>query len=318
MPKFSVIIPCYNASSVFRRGLEALDNQSYKDFEVVIVDDCSTDNSVDIIKACQDEFSITVRLLRNERNSGPGISRNNGIKAAQGEYLCFLDADDYFDSTYFECLSKQIEDTGSDVVFFSNFHIVGKQQRIMPAYNYSKKEYVALSPGALWKFCSSRLLWEGIEMPSQKNAEDIAVIPVILSRARNITSISNSLYYYIHSNNSLSSTHKPEVSYSFIKSFEYTEKMIDVVKYHDEIEFHGIKTILYGATLNALKAGISNREIKNIWNTFTQKYPQWYSNKYISAYPKNKRFFLFLVKSGQVSILRFYSRIHSTLLQLLG
>lgn len=318
MPKFSVIIPCYNASSVIRRGLEALNNQSCKDFEVVIVDDCSTDDSVDVIRACQEEFTITIKLLRNERNSGPGISRNNGIKAAQGEYLCFLDADDYFDSTYFECLSKQIEATDSDIVYFGNYHVVGDQYRKRPVKNYTKEEYIALVSGSLCKFCSRKSLWDGLAMPSIKNAEDIAIIPVIFSRASKIISVPNLLYYYIHSNSSLSSTHKPEVSYSFITSFEYTEKMIDVVKFHNEIEFHGIKTILYGATLNALKAGISNREIKNIWKTFTQKYPQWYSNKYMSAYPKNKRFFLFLVKSGQVSMLRLYSGIHSKLLQLLG
>ena len=318
MPKFSVIIPCYNASSVIRRGLEALNNQTNKDFEVVIVDDCSTDNSIDVIKACQDDFSITIKLLRNGNNSGPGISRNNGIKAAQGEYLCFLDADDYFDSTYFECLSKQIEATDSDIVYFGMYHVIGNQYRKSIFKNYTKEEYIALVSGSLCKFCSRKSLWDDLAMPSIKNAEDIAIIPVIFSRASKITSIPNLLYYYIHSNNSLSSTHKLEVSYSFITSFEYTEKMIDVVKFHDEIEFHGIKTILYGATLNALKAGMSNREIKNIWNTFTQKYPQWYNNKYISVYPKKKRFFLFLVKSRQVSMLKLYSELHSKLLQLLG
>lgn len=318
MPKFSVIIPCYNASSVIRRGLKALNNQSYRDFEVVIVDDCSTDNSIDVIKACQEEFSITIRLLRNGNNSGPGISRNNGIKAALGEYLCFLDADDYFELTYFECLSKQIEATSSDIVYFGNYHVVGNQYRTCPVKNYTKEEYIALVSGSLCKFCSRKSLWDGLSMPSIKNAEDIAIIPIIFSRARKITSIPNLLYYYIHSNSSLSSSHKPEVSYSFISSFEFTETMMKGLPYHEELEFHGIKTVLYGATLNALKSGVNKEEIIKIWNTFTQKYPLWFNNKYIQEYPKNKRFFLRLIRGNHVHLLKMYSTLHSSLLKLLG
>lgn len=318
MPRFSVIIPCYNASSVIKRGLEALNNQTYKDFEVIIVDDCSTDNSCEVVNTCIEEMAIPIRLLKNEVNSGPGFSRNQGIKAAQGKYLCFLDSDDYFDTCYFEYLSKQIEETNSDVVFWGNYQVIGDKIRIINTINYSKEEYIALSPGALWKFCSLSSLWNGIEMPAIKNAEDIAVIPVILSKAKKITSIPNLLYYYIHSNSSLSCTYKPEVSYSFITSFEYTERMMDGLNYHDELEFHGIKTILYGSTLNALKAGMKSQEIKNIWDGFTQKYPQWYNNKYIAAYPKNKRIFLRLVKGKHVYLLKMYSIFHSALLRYLG
>ena len=319
MPKFSVIIPCYNASSVIRRGLNALNNQTYKDFEVIIVDDCSTDNSVDIIKACQDEMSIDIRLLKNEKNSGPGFSRNYGIKSALGEYLCFMDSDDYFDTTYFECISNQIEVTGSDIIYFGMNHVIGDNYRSSKFNNYSsRQEYIALVSGSLCKFCSLKSLWDGLEMPSIKNAEDIAIIPIIFSRAKKITSIPNLLYYYIHSNNSLSSTHKPEVSYSFISSFEFTESMMNGLPYHDEIEFHGIKTVLYGATLNALKAGINNKEILKIWNTFTQKYPLWFNNKYILQYPKHKRFFLRLIKGKHIHLLKMYSMLHSYLLKLLG
>lgn len=318
MKKFSVIIPCYNASVVIRRALETLENQTCKDFEVIVVDDCSTDDSREMVKTCINEMSVSIRLLVNDKNSGPGFSRNRGIKEARGKYLCFLDSDDYFDTRYFDCLSKQIENTDSDVVFFGNYHIIGCKYREMRADNYSKEEYIALSPGALWKFCSLRSLWDGIEMPAIKNAEDIAVIPIVLSRAEKITSIPQMLYYYIHSNTSLSSNHRPEVCKNFIISFKYTEEHIDKTLYRDELEFHGIKTIFYGATLNALKAKMNSKDIRDMWNEFIESYPSWYSNKYIQHYPKSKRMFLLFIKNNQLNLLKLYSSVHSILLRWLG
>ena len=318
MQTFSVIIPCYNASSVIRRALEALENQTYKDFEVIVIDDCSTDDSREVVKSCIEEMSISIRLLENEKNSGPGFSRNRGIKEAQGKYLCFLDSDDYFDTTYFDCLFRQLEKTDSDVVFFGICQVIGDKCRELSALNYSKEEYLALSLGSLCKFCSLRSLWDGIEMPTIKNAEDIAVIPVVLSRAKKITSIPQVLYYYIHSNASLSSNHKPEVSRNFITSFKYTEEHIDKTKYREELEFHGIKTILYGATLNALKAKMNSEDIRNMWNEFIENYPYWYSNKYIQYYPKSKRMFLLFIKNNQLNLLKLYSSVHSMLLRWFG
>lgn len=126
------------------------------------------------------------------------------------------------------------------------------------------------------------------------------------------------LYYYIHSNTSLSSTHRPEVTRNFITSFKYTEEHIDKTKYHDELEFHGIKTILYGATLNALKAKMNSKDIRNMWDEFIENYPNWYSNKYIQHYPKSKRLFLTLIKYNQLALLKVYASVHLMLLRLLG
>lgn len=318
MKKFSVIIPCYNASVVIRRALETLENQTCKDFEVIVVDDCSTDDSREMVKTCINEMSVSIRLLVNEKNSGPGFSRNQGVKEARGKYLCFLDADDYFDTRYFDCLSKQIEKTDSDVVFFGICQVIGDKYRKFSVINYSKIEYIALASGSLCKFCSKKSLWNGIEIPTIKNAEDIAVIPVILSRSETITTIPEMLYYYIHSNSSLSSNHSLEVCKNFITSLKYTEEHIDKTLYRDELEFHGIKTILYGATLNALKAKMSSMDIKNMWNEFFLSYPNWYSNKYIQHYPKSKRLFLFLIKYNQLALLKLYSSVHSMLLRWLG
>ena len=92
--KVSVIIPCYNAEAYLRRCLNALEQQKYKDFEVICVDDCSSDDTASIINEFIDRGKISLRYFRNSVNSGPALSRNHGIASATGRYICFCDSDD--------------------------------------------------------------------------------------------------------------------------------------------------------------------------------------------------------------------------------
>ena len=117
--KFSVIIPCYNAASTIERALDSLTLQAFSDWEVICIDDCSKDNTADVIMSYSDKHKeALITLLRNEKNSGPGVSRNNGIAIAKGEYLMFLDADDYYDLTAFDVLNTEIAQTDADIVFY--------------------------------------------------------------------------------------------------------------------------------------------------------------------------------------------------------
>lgn len=93
-PQFSIIIPIYNVERFIARAIESAINQSYDNIEIICVDDKSTDNSVSIVK----EFMANderIKLICNERNLGTFATRNKGVLNASGEYLLFLDADDY-------------------------------------------------------------------------------------------------------------------------------------------------------------------------------------------------------------------------------
>lgn len=114
IPAISVVIPMYNAEKFIGECLESILAQSFKDFEIIIVDDCSTDNSCAIVEKFSDD---RIKLIRNKINSGcPGIPRNIAMKNARGEYISFVDADDAIINTALEEFYTVAKKFDADVV----------------------------------------------------------------------------------------------------------------------------------------------------------------------------------------------------------
>ena len=92
--KISIIMPVYNAAGTLKESLDSIAAQTYKDFEVIFIDDCSTDETPAILKKFQTDSELACRIVRQMVNGGVAAARNRGLKEAQGEYLAFVDADD--------------------------------------------------------------------------------------------------------------------------------------------------------------------------------------------------------------------------------
>ena len=114
-PKVSVIVPVWNPGPGVSRCVESLRGQTLEDIEMIFVDDCDTDGAMDVVRAAAKEDS-RIRILENPENLGPGISRNKGIEVARGEYLSFVDADDYIDTDFMEVLYHKGKTEGLDIV----------------------------------------------------------------------------------------------------------------------------------------------------------------------------------------------------------
>jgi glycosyltransferase involved in cell wall biosynthesis len=109
-PKFSIIIPCYNYGKYLPLSIGSVLAQSNNNYEIIIVNDGSTDNTKEIVKDIIKKNSSKKITLMNQENAGqPAISRNNGIKQASGEFILCLDADDMIDSTMLEKFSKVLD-----------------------------------------------------------------------------------------------------------------------------------------------------------------------------------------------------------------
>lgn len=105
--KFSVIIPLYNKSLYIKKALESVINQTFKSFDLIVVDDGSTDDSLMVADKVLKGTDIEYRII-HQKNQGVSIARNNGVAASNSEYICFLDADDWWEPLYLEEMSSLI------------------------------------------------------------------------------------------------------------------------------------------------------------------------------------------------------------------
>lgn len=113
----SIVIPIYNSGAYIAECLKSIINQQYQKLEVIIVDDCSQDNSLDIIHSVIDNYdgSIEFCVICHDTNKGVSATRNTGLEVAQGEYIGFVDSDDYVAPLMFDTLYRQMENDGMNI-----------------------------------------------------------------------------------------------------------------------------------------------------------------------------------------------------------
>lgn len=205
--KVSIIVPVYNAENFIEETIECVFNQTYSNFELILVDDCSTDKSAEIIKNIKDKRVI---YLKNEKNSGAAISRNNGIKYATGDYICFIDADDIWSK---EKLEKQIKFMKRKNCEFSftgyefadeNGKPNGKKVKIPNTITYKQALKNTTIFTSTVMFDMKKLTKEDIYMPNVKS-EDTATWWKILKRIEKAYGLNEVLSYYRRSSGTLSS-----------------------------------------------------------------------------------------------------------------
>ncbi len=113
--KVSVIIPVYNVEKYIRECLDSAINQTYKNLEVICIDDCGTDNSIKIVEEYAQKDK-RIKVFRHDKNMGAGPARNTGIQNSNGEYIFFLDSDDYLNLDAVELMVKNQKETNADIV----------------------------------------------------------------------------------------------------------------------------------------------------------------------------------------------------------
>ncbi len=210
MPKFSFIIPVYNTEKYLNRCLNSVQNQTLGEFEAIIIDDGSTDNSKQVIdNYLQDNrFKYIYQI-----NSGLSEARNTGIKQASGEYLLFLDSDDYVSLELCEILSKTVEENIDVVKFQCKYIYDNREENVNDGIEFKDTgtsvllkliEIKSLLEPA-WLYAYKREFWKENNFKYIKNIyhEDFALTPYILSKAKNVKVINKNLYYYVQVENSI-------------------------------------------------------------------------------------------------------------------
>lgn len=134
-PYFSVIIPLYNKENFVLNTIKSVWNQTFTDYEIIIIEDCSTDKSLDIVSKIEND---TIRIIRHEKNKGLSASRNTGIKNANANYLAFLDADDLWKEDYLQELFHLITEFPEAKLFATNYEEFYSDDKILVPENNSK------------------------------------------------------------------------------------------------------------------------------------------------------------------------------------
>ena len=263
MPKFSIIVPVYNVEKYLRKCLDSIKKQTFKDYEVIIVNDGTKDNSMEIAK----EYPYKIV---NQKNQGLSVARNTGVKQATGEYLIFIDSDDYIEKDLLKKINNSLKNN-PDVVryqikevyeneineqkfnekYFNNktgeeaFKLISKYHFVENAWCYAikrkyyQKEKFTFKPGTIH--------------------EDFGLIPLVIIKAKTVNSISYIGYNYLQRKNSIMSD----------SNYQKTKKKVDDFYNHykylkDEIEKTNIDAKIFKSFIaNSLILKITELNIKD-------------------------------------------------------
>ena len=211
MAKITVISPVYNNSKYLRKSIESVLNQTFKDFEYLIVDDCSTDNSVQIIEEYAAKDS-RIRLIKLKKNKGQGYIRNMALKKAQSDYVIYFDADDFYEPDAFELLYKQITKNNNEFVMFKHSkydvkkgELKEEKSRYKPFENILDNPHINLQEVryslrscfvwvALYK--KEFLIKNNIKFGNYRLAEDVPFVAKTFACGTDVSIINKNLYTY--------------------------------------------------------------------------------------------------------------------------
>jgi len=200
----SIIVPVYNIGKYLNKCVTSIVNQTYKKLEIILIDDGSTDNSG---KICDEwkEKDNRIKVIHKE-NGGPSKARNYGIEVATGNYLFFVDGDDYIEQDMIEILYKNMIETGAQIVSGGYF----KEYFYSETVEYAKENYIMTPKEAyermltrndfgneIWDRLYKKELFEDLRFELNKIPEDVGMTFKILDKANKISHIDKPVYHYI-------------------------------------------------------------------------------------------------------------------------
>ena len=295
--KVSMIVPVYNTEAYLRKCLDSLVNQTYKDFEVIVVNDGSPDNSQLIL----DEYAKKYPFIKviEKKNGGLSDARNVGIRNASGDYIGFLDSDDYVLEDMLEKMVKKCESGDFDIVCCDLDFIYedGHRQRVVSSISEDlndevsiKKSMTCIYPAAWNKIYHKRLFTHGVFFTKGVWYEDMEFI--------------YRLYPYIHSIGAVSEPFNQYVQHPGAITSTYNEKLFDYIKnwhtilsdyralnlfdqYHDELEYSCVR-YLYATFIkraaNYPDIKTFHRAVNEAMDFVKKEFPNYRKNPYFKQH----------------------------------
>jgi glycosyltransferase involved in cell wall biosynthesis len=288
MIKVSVIIPVYNAEAYLGRCLDSLVNQTLPEIEIIAVDDGSTDGSAGIITAYQEKFPGRIILVR-QANGGTGAARNSGIERAGGEYIGFVDADDYVEPAMYEEMYSTAKKMNADMIECNYLKEYKNRTKVKRIKNYTDDNKLFHTE---YSVCNKIVLREtillhNIRFPVGLNYEDTEFICKTMPFINTAGIVENPCYHYIQNNNSRYHSYNEKTRDSF-KVYDNIVKFYqdnDVyAHYKEQIEYIYLRSRLGASLFRIVKIKehkLRKRILEENWLDLTDRFPDWRKNKYL-------------------------------------
>ena len=312
MIKVSVIVPVYNVYEYLDKCLNSLVNQTLKDIEIIVVNDGSPDNSEEIITKYQKKYPKKIKAYKKE-NGGLSDARNYGIKKATGEYIGFVDSDDYVDTQMYEKMYNKAQKDKLDIVLCDTINLYedGQEIIIKSNLNYTDdivKNYL-LSPPMAWLRLYKKELFNDLEFKKGIYYEDLELTPRMVKYTKKIGFLDEALYYYL------------QRSGSIMKQKEFNNKLLDIFsvlssnkeilgkEYPNEIAYMYITHLLRTATLRFLEYKNTKEYLIKIHQIIKDNYPAWKDNIYFKKSSKKTKIICYLAYNKHYSLLKLVKKI---------
>lgn len=305
--KVSVIVPVYNSEASLKRCLDSILAQSLNEIEIIVINDGSTDNSINILSEYKDVYGDKIIIINLKERRGPGGARNEGILASSGEYIAFVDSDDDISSDMYKelySIAKKCDYDMVDCSFYNeyaneNMRTIGNDD--LGNLTLDKKKNIILHTGFIWSKIIKRsiIIQNNIKFREKVIYEDIDFLKILVLYLKKVSATEKILYYYRNNNKSVTNS-----SSSIVQINQKISAMRSIVKeykrlnkydaYKDEITYIVYKTYmnLLDLAMSMGKIAISENVFFKLKNFFFEICDSSYnSNKYIKGIPQEQRIF---------------------------
>lgn len=252
MVKVSIIIPVYNVENFLEKSLESLCCQTLKDVEFICVDDCSTDKSRNILEKYVKEDS-RFKLITLNKNKGQGYARNIALKEVKGEYLMFLDPDDWYAENACELAYNEIKNQNVDIVIFNYYMFFeknGKYKKVNKLKKFEDAKHKdnftlqdisepCFTGGSVWEYIyrTSFITENNIKFGENLCGEDNVFYLKAMSLAKNFSLLNEYLYFYRKRKYKNSSSDLAELAFDVLESKKECYEFIKEIKNQKKLTF---------------------------------------------------------------------------------
>lgn len=286
MPKVSVIVPVYNVEVYIEKCLDSLVNQTLEEIEIIIVNDGTKDNSMKIVKKFQEKYPKKIICLEKE-NGGLSDARNYGIPYARGEYIAFLDSDDYVENNMYKDMYELAKKENSDMVECDFYWEYPNKTKIDTGEIYhNKKEMLEKVRVVAWNKLIKREILEQtkVRFPVGYQYEDVEFTYKLVPYLEKISFLKNPGIHYIQRDGSISNSQNERTK----EIFDILEDVIVFYKekkfyeeYQEQLEYIYARFLFCSSFLRMLKIPermIRNELLKETWEKVNEKFPNWKKN----------------------------------------